>query len=222
MTDVAHRTGAILNWDTKAVEVSHPDGVIAKRLTIIKPVLDADVVINLPKLKTHIYTTFTGAVKNLFGVIPGYDKPAYHARLHDLAHFSEMLLDVFDFVKPDLSVIDGIIGLEGDGPGRHGKPRRMGILIASRDSIALDVVACRVVGIAPESVPVLTAAHKRGWNGQFDKIDLVGNSIEEVSIADFQKPSTALDPAGYVEQKWLRAVVHFFLKSAFTPRPVPR
>ena len=223
MADVARRTGATLNRDTRAVEVSHPDGAIVRRLNVIKPVLDADVVINLPKLKTHVYTTFTGAVKNLFGVIPGYEKPAYHAKFHDLARFSEMLLDVLGFVKPDLAVIDGIIGLEGNGPGKHGKAKHVGILIAGKDSIMLDVVACRVVGLDPESVPVLTAAHKRGWwNGQFDKTDLAGNPIEEISIADFQKPSTSLDLAGYVEQKWLRASVHFLLKSAFAARPIPR
>ena len=143
MADVARRTGATLNWDTTVVELSRSDSKIMKRLDIIKPALDADVIINLPKLKTHVFTTFTGAVKNLFGVIPGYNKPAYHAKLRDVVHFSEMLLDILGSVTPDLSVIDGIIALEGDGPGKRGKPKRVGALIAGTDSVALDVVACR-------------------------------------------------------------------------------
>jgi len=219
LVEVAQRTGAELNWDTTVMSVSHPGGVIAKRLDIIKPILDADVIINLPKLKTHVYTTFSGAIKNLFGVIPGYKKPGYHAKLGNLTHFSEMLLDVFAFVKPQLSVMDGILALEGDGPGRHGKPKQVGVLLASHDSLALDIVACRLVGFAPERVPTLAAAQRRGW---WDDIEITGEPLEKVSVADFLKPSVCSDPAGYVPYRWMRAFVHPLLVSILTPYPVPR
>lgn len=229
MADVARRTGAALNWDTEIVEVSNPDGVVVKRLEIIKPVLDADVIINLPKLKTHILTTFTGAVKNLFGVIPGYNKGAYHVKFQKLELFSEMLLDVLGFVKPGLSVMDGIIGIEGDGPGKHGNPRSVGVLIASQDCVAIDVTACRIVGIARSSVPVLIAAIKRGWwNGELDQcegleeFDFIGNSIEEVKIDDFKKPSTIVDPENLIKRKWLQSILFSLIKSAFAYRPIPR
>lgn len=220
MADIARRTDTALNWDTQIIESSNPDGIVVKRLEVIKPVLDADIVINLPKLKTHTLTTFTGAVKNLFGVIPGYNKAAYHAKFQNVEIFSEMLLDVLAFVKPELTVMDGIIGIEGDGPGKHGKPKKVGVIIASQESVALDAVACRIVKIEFESVPVLTSAIKRGWwSGEFDKIDLAGNSIEEMKITDFQKPSTSPTP---IKNVWLRAIASSLIKSAFTPRPVPR
>lgn len=219
LAEVARRTGAKLNWDTTVLNVSHPEGLILKRLDIIKPILDADVVINLPKLKTHVYTTFSGAVKNLFGVIPGYKKPGYHAKLDDLTRFSEMLLDVFAFVKPQLSLMDGILALEGDGPGRHGKPKQVGVLLASRDSLALDIVACRLVGFAPERVPALAAAQRCGW---WDDIEIIGESLGKISIADFLKPSVCSDPAGYVSHRWMRTFIHPLLVSIFTPHPIPR
>jgi len=141
LLDLAERTGIELNWDTNITQVSFPEGKMIKRLDIIKPVLDADVVIGIPKLKSHVFTTFTGATKILFGVIPGLTKSDYHAKLPDLERFAEMLLDIIAFVKPALFVMDGVLGMEGDGPSLHGIPRHVGLLLTSTDAIALDAVA---------------------------------------------------------------------------------
>jgi len=222
MTDVAENTGASLNFDTEVVQVSNPDGLIVKRLEVIKPVVDADVIINIPKLKTHTFTTFTGAVKNLFGVIPGYTKAAYHAKFQNLERFTKMLVDILGFVKPELTVMDGIVGIEGDGPGKHGSPRQIGVIITGKDSVLVDAVACRIVGIKLNNVSVITEAIERGWwSGEFEEIELIGNLIEDVSIPDFQMPSTSLEP-NFIKQKWLVPIVSFILKSALTRRPVPR
>jgi uncharacterized protein (DUF362 family)/Pyruvate/2-oxoacid:ferredoxin oxidoreductase delta subunit len=188
MLKVAERTGAMLNWDTSTVSVPYPEGLLMKRLEVIRPVVEADVVISMPKLKTHVLTCFTGATKNLFGVIPGLDKPGFHAKLHTLHNFSAMLLDVTYLVKPALVVMDGVVGMEGDGP-RAGDPRQVGVLLLGRDSVALDAVATTIVGINPLEVETLKIAREKGWwPGDLSEIEVLGASVEEVHIPDFVKP----------------------------------
>jgi len=222
MLDVAERTGISIIIDPTASEVSISDGVIIKRLEVIQPVLDADVVINLPKLKTHVYTLFTGATKNLFGIVPGYAKPGYHAKLHRLPHFADMLLDIIAYAKPAFTLMDGVVGIEGDGPGTGGNPKNVGIILASEDCVALDVVACSVIGLEPTRVPTLAAAQRRDWwDGKLDSIEVVGKTIDEVRINDYKMPDTLSDPAGFIENKWYGAIARSLMKSAFTPRPVP-
>jgi ferredoxin len=212
-----------LNFDTGVLNEPLPGGVMIKRLDVIKPAVEADVIINLPKLKTHIYTVFTGAVKNTFGVIPGLKKPGYHGKLKTIDRFSEMLLDVYAFTKPGLSIMDAVVSMEGDGPGRTGKPRYRGVVLASTDGVALDAVACSVVGIPPEIVPTFTVARKRGlWSGDLGSIEVLGEPVEKVAAADFKRPSTSPDPAGYVPRRWLHGFVHSVFTSSLTARPVPR
>jgi uncharacterized protein (DUF362 family)/Pyruvate/2-oxoacid:ferredoxin oxidoreductase delta subunit len=188
LLEVARRTGATLNWDTSFEEVSHPDGVLMKRLEIIRPILDADVVISMPKLKTHVFTLFTGATKNLFGCLPGLTKATYHARLHALPHFSAMLLDIISFVRPALVVMDGIVGMEGNGPS-GGPTRPVGVLLLGRDSVAVDAVATSIVGIRPLEVQTLKLAYEWGWwSGRVADIETLGATIEEVRVPDFVQP----------------------------------
>jgi uncharacterized protein (DUF362 family)/Pyruvate/2-oxoacid:ferredoxin oxidoreductase delta subunit len=223
LLDLAERTGVELNWDTEAVEVSYPDGKILKRLDIIKPVLDADVVIAMPKLKTHLYTTLTCATKILFGVVPGYTKAGYHAKLANLERFAEMLLDILAYVKPALFVMDGILGMEGDGPAMAGQPREIGLLLASSDAVALDVVACRVIGLDPEWVPMLRLAKERGWwDGSPESIEVVGRRIEEIAVSDFKLPQVTPRKAdGLAGLLWWQRLMQPLFKPILTPRPVP-
>jgi uncharacterized protein (DUF362 family) len=100
MEEVAARDNIELNYNVEEVEVSHHEGKIIKSLTITKAVEDADAVINLAKLKTHGMTLYTGAVKNLLGVIPGTTKAEYHLRMKRLEDFSDMLVDISTYVKP--------------------------------------------------------------------------------------------------------------------------
>lgn len=222
LLEVAERTGATLNWDTSYEEVSHPGGFLIKRLEVIKPVLEADVVISMPKLKTHTLLTFTGATKILFGVVPGLAKGIFHARLRNVTHFALMLLDIISLVKPSLVLMDAIVGMEGNGPST-GPLRDVGVILAGRDSVALDAVATSVVGLDPLRVPTLREAAARGlWTGKVEDIETLGASVDEVLVPDFQPPL-----AGWREDATLYTPFitrHFgpLITEHFTLKPVPQ
>ncbi len=120
---VADETGAELSFDTGYRIIPLPNGKTVKRIEIIDAALNADVIINLPKFKTHNFTLLTGAVKNCFGLVPGLIKPAYHAKLPDLDDFSSMLVDLMEFADPALTIVDGVWGMEGEGPGPESSGR---------------------------------------------------------------------------------------------------
>jgi uncharacterized protein (DUF362 family)/Pyruvate/2-oxoacid:ferredoxin oxidoreductase delta subunit len=187
----AERYGFELSFDTAWESVSAPDAVLAKRLEVMSPILHADGVINLPKLKTHLFMTFSGATKNLFGVIPGLNKASYHARLDDPRRFADMLLDVAYFVRPRLNIVDGIVGLEGNGPGTGGSPRAVGALVAGADPVMVDVACCRILGMDPAAVQVLVAAHARGlWSGHVADVDTLGVRVADLYVKDFVMPDS--------------------------------
>jgi len=189
--EVAERYGFELSFDTAWENVSAPEARLAKRMEVMSPIVHADGVINLPKFKTHMFMTFTGATKNLFGVIPGLNKAAYHARLADPKRFAEMLLDVAYFVKPRLSIVDAIVGLEGDGPGTGGSPRQIGALLAGTDTVHVDVVCCRIAGIPVTDVPVLMVARERKlWSGRPEEVDTIGVPVSELRVEDYVPPGS--------------------------------
>ena len=189
MKAVSDETGAVLNYDTGSKQVSYPEGKLLKKIDVINLLGEVDVVITLPKLKTHTLTRFTGATKILFGVVPGLTKPAYHMKFADVGLFSDMLLDILCYMKPALSLMDGVIGLEGDGPGTSGVPKKAGLIMASEDSVALDVVASSVIGMDPMDVPILRKAVDRGLSsGVLSDIEVSGEKVEVVRVP-FRQPS---------------------------------
>jgi uncharacterized protein (DUF362 family)/Pyruvate/2-oxoacid:ferredoxin oxidoreductase delta subunit len=188
--EAAWRYGFEISFDTDWETVSYPGALWAKRMEVMSPILRADGVINLPKFKTHMFMTFSGATKNLFGVIPGLNKAAYHAKLPVPRRFADMLIDVAYFVRPRLNIVDGIVGLEGDGPGTGGSPRALGVLVAGADPVAVDVACCRIADIDPAAVPVLVAARERGlWCGRAADVDTLGVPVAELFVKDFLMPS---------------------------------
>jgi NAD-dependent dihydropyrimidine dehydrogenase PreA subunit len=143
------------------------DGATWKRLDgtdyfLAPPVLEADLVINLPKLKTHVFTLYTGAVKNLFGAIPGMRKREYHCRAPGMVDFGQVLVDVLELVRPGLTIMDGVLGQEGDGPGVRGTPRWYSCLAAATDPVALDAVIAQALGYRSGEVVYLAQASARG------------------------------------------------------------
>jgi ferredoxin len=160
------------------------------------------VVISLSKLKTHGVMRFTGAIKNLFGVIPGTTKTGYHTKLVTPERFADMLLDVGTFVRPALNIMDAIVGMDGDGPSA-GRPFPIGVILASTDSIALDVAATELVGMDPLSVPVLRAAAQRGLtSGHLADLELIGDPFGTARATGFRTPKSGPDIS--VLPAWMR------------------
>lgn len=156
MTGVAERTGLHLNLTTSAVPLSRKEAELCREFNIITPVAEADYVINLCKLKTHAMVGYSGAVKNLFGCIPGLQKPDLHLRFPEKERFCRMLVDLSLLVRPALTFMDAVVGMEGNGPSA-GTPRHIGQLFAARNPHALDSAVCDLIGLSKEEV--LTLAH---------------------------------------------------------------
>jgi len=217
LREVAERTGAILNEDVGQTTIQYPAGKLAKSLTITNCVLGADVVIPLSKLKTHGMMTFTGAVKILFGVIPGLLKAEYHLKMFKINDFADLLVDIATWVGPTLSIMDGVVGMEGDGPSA-GKPRNIGALILSTDPFALDVVATDLIGLKPEKVPTIMAARARSLTSRLNELQLKGDSRSLWRIQDFVIPKAV--STNFLDMVPLPRSVKRFVLNRVRPRPI--
>jgi len=164
--------------------VPFPEGQLIKQFPIAKGVLAADGVIDLAKFKTHALTRLTGAVKNLFGCIPGLVKSEHHATVKDMYQFGRMLFDLATLVNPRLCITDAVIGMEGNGP-RNGTPRKVGLLIFSTDPTANDAVMARLMNLDPLLVPTLIAAEER-LPGTLQNYTMVGDPIDEFIVQDYK------------------------------------
>ena len=179
----------LVHLSAESVEVENPQGQVFKRFTLAKGVVDADVIINLPKLKTHGLTLFTGGVKNNFGCLPGLHKAQMHLRAQGVEDFAQSLVDLLLAVRPTLTVMDAVVGMDGDGP-RNGQPKQIGAILASTDPVALDAVACEMVGIEPLMVPTTRLAHEQGvGTGDLAHIEVLGEPLEAMRVADFRLSS---------------------------------
>ncbi|MHB1295998.1 MAG: DUF362 domain-containing protein [Anaerolineae bacterium] len=194
MSWAAEVSGAELCYDTRNAQVPF-EGHVLRRLDIIQAALDADVLINLAKLKTHNLTTLTLAVKNLFGLVPGAIKIGYHAKLQDVGLFTEGLLDILAYARPALNLIDGIVGMEGNGPS-GGDPRTLGALVASTAAVAADMMATAVVGVPPCDVRTTRAALERGLStGRLEDLEVLGDRLETLQVRDWRLgTASAVDP----------------------------
>ncbi len=170
--------------------VSLPAGRVLKQAEVIAPVAEADGVFDLPKLKTHVLMSMTGAVKNLFGVLPGLSKVGYHATHPSQEQFADVLLDLAEYVRPRLSIMDGVLAMEGDGPGASGTPRHAGVLLVSDSPLALDAAAAALIGLPQASNPVLLAAQRRGLKpSRIEEVELLGEPLEALRMDDYRFPS---------------------------------
>lgn len=183
--EAALKAGAqVINFETEDfIEVNIPNAKEFSKLHIAKPVIDADIIISLPKLKTHELTLYTGAVKNFFGVIPRKERKAAHF-LAKRDRFSDAVLDIYSFVKPHLAIMDGVIGMEGDGPSA-GVPKSVGVIMASYDCVSLDIVASEMIGFNPMNIPTNKSALNRGFGSSHPEV--VGTSLSKVKV-NFKKP----------------------------------
>ncbi len=192
--------------------VSFPQGKLIKQFTIAKGVLAADGIISISKFKTHALTRLTGAVKNLFGCIPGLLKSQFHATLNDEYQFGKMLLDLNRLLRPRLCVMDAIIGMEGNGP-RNGTTRKVSLLIFANDPTAMDAVTARLMALDPLLVPTLAAAEE--WQaGAVENYELLGDPIESFIMKDYKVNRS---PASTTKVKGKLAKL---FKDISSPRPV--
>ena len=194
MMEVVEATGCKwVSFDDSFVDVQAPNARAFKRFTVGKAVTDADRVIVLPKLKTHQLTYYTGAVKIVYGYIPGLLKAEYH--LHtgtDAETFSDLLLDLHGALPPTLAIMDAVVGMEGQGPS-NGNPREIGLILASENCHALDLVACSIIGFDQMAVPTVRKAAERGIGPRdLGEVLISGEPIENVRVRDFAKPQTMI------------------------------
>jgi uncharacterized protein (DUF362 family)/ferredoxin len=194
-----------------AFQVRFNEALIAKQLVLARSALETDGIISLAKMKTHGFMRLTGAVKNQFGCVPGIRKGEFHVKMPRAEHFAAMLVDIDRFLKPRLYVLDGIVAMEGNGPG-SGMPRRMKVLLLASDPAALDAVFCRLIHMPPQFVPTMKPAAESGlgtWDE--DEIEVRGDELSRLSCPDFQvvrEPGMPFDRSfPYYLKKWL------------TPRP---
>jgi len=186
MAGVAEITGAELRELSNPGEVIQLDNKVGRKLPLSSFIKEIDVIITLPKLKTHAQMGFTGALKNQYGLLPGSLKAEYHYRMKTREWLAEFIIDINRAAPTKLAVMDAVVGMEGKGPS-GGETRKIGCIMASADLTALDAVACRMVGIDAEANPILHASVKRGY-GVIDpeKIETVGVDPAELAISDFK------------------------------------
>lgn len=186
-------TGVKLNFDVSDVEINIKEGMYLKKASIIKPLADADFIINIPKLKTHGQMAYTGAVKNMFGAVPGVLKTEYHFKMPRYDQFANALIDIFLAVKPGLNVMDAVIGMEGQGP-TAGNPKHIGAILVSDNAFELDFAALTLVNANPRHVPVIKEAIKRNLcPGNLDDIEIATSTntninMEDLKVKNFNMP----------------------------------
>lgn len=156
------------------------------------PVDSADYIINLPKLKNHSLTLFTGALKNIYGIIPGLLKATLHKTFQHPFDFAAFIIEINRLFRPTLHIMDGVIGMEGEGPS-SGTPRETGVIIASTDPAALDATAVKLIGIEPLDVPMLKYAADTGFGCvNISEMDYPGLSPDDINIKPYKRPNTAV------------------------------
>ncbi|MDD5611276.1 MAG: DUF362 domain-containing protein [Candidatus Omnitrophica bacterium] len=154
---------------------------------------ECDHLVSVPKFKTHSLTTLTGAVKNLFGLVSGTFKTELHKNYFEDEAFANMLVDILLEIKPAITIIDGIMAMEGDGPGSAGKLRHTNLVLASDDCVALDAVLAVIMGLKPEDVRTTKEAARRGLGvADLNSINIVGEQVERVKGKPFLLPAASL------------------------------
>ncbi|MDO9585994.1 MAG: DUF362 domain-containing protein, partial [Syntrophales bacterium] len=191
--------------ESMPVDVGEPFGVIE----LAREAVEAEMIINLPKLKTHDQMLLTLGVKNMFGCVVGLRKPEWHMRMganRDM--FARLLVRIYERLKPSITILDGILAMEGEGPGKRGIPRRLDIIIAGRDAFAVDAAVCRMLGLDADRMPALKAAKELGLLNEV--LELEG-SLPEIRNFNFPPMSPLI-----FGPPWM----HGFIRRRLLQRPV--
>lgn len=180
----AEAAGAELNRDFSQKEADLPEAHTAKHITYTGYLDGADAIISFCKLKSHGMLSLSAATKNLFGAIPGIIKPEYHYRYPDPMDFADMLIDLNEFFRPRLYLVDAVQTMEGNGP-TAGTPKYMGALLAGTNPHKIDLLCAKLIGLEAKNVPTLRAAQERGLTpASAEKLEISGDA-EEFVCKDF-------------------------------------
>lgn len=187
------------------VDIGDPFGVI----DLARDAVEAGMIINLPKLKTHTQMLLTLGVKNMFGCVVGLRKPEWHMKMSvNRDMFARLLVRIYERLKPSFTILDGILAMEGEGPRKRGIPRRLDIIVAGRDAFAVDATVCRMLGLETDLLPTLKAAKELGLLNEV--LELEGSLPE---VRDFQLPKMAPMSFGPL-------IMHGFIRRYLLQRPV--
>lgn len=197
------------------VTIPTPAGFVHRSFTVARAVAEADLIVNIAKFKTHAMMTLTLAVKNLYGVLVGKQKARWHFQCgRDYGHFARLLVELAYTVRPAVSILDAVIGMEGNGPG-NGTPRQIGFLAASRDMLSLDRIVADIAGIRHDHLPVLVAACSMGFDTAREHITVLGDCPEDFAFSGL-RPAAPM----HVEGPTVLRVFAGLLRRFLTTRPV--
>jgi uncharacterized protein (DUF362 family)/NAD-dependent dihydropyrimidine dehydrogenase PreA subunit len=188
--EVCRATGARLVPLEPAVDVPFPAGRWVKRFPLGEPVRQVEKVISVAKFKTHGLAFYTGAVKNLYGTVAGVEKAHFHLRYQSREEHAGLLVDLYHLIRPVLSLVDAVVGMEGAGP-QNGSPRPVGLLLAGADGLAVDAVGASLMGLELGRFPLLQAAALVGERVDLDRVEVVGVPLAEARVPGFVLPETA-------------------------------
>lgn len=188
----------LVNLEQIAVkQIQDKNAVKYKNPQISSLLFDVDLVVNLPKLKTHTLMKYTGAIKNLFGTIPGGRKQQLHAMARNESDFGNLLVDIYQNIKPGLNIMDAIIGLEGNGPGTAGISKPTGLILASASAPALDLVASEMIGFEPLSILTNKFSVERKLVN-VNEIEIIGKKRKIPYKKPINAPDTAMPLVGWL------------------------
>lgn len=166
---------------------SYMEGRFIKQFSLVDCLDDFDKIISVAKMKTHVFMGVTGAVKNLFGCIVGTEKARFHLRMQKHIDFAHVMIDLYQTIKPTLSIIDGVTAMEGQGP-MSGTVTNPKIIIASSDGFAADLIMADKMGFNAEKMPIAAAGIKQNRTVSLADIEVVGNAKDEKF--NFMRPHT--------------------------------
>lgn len=221
IAEVAERYGVRLNYDTGFKTLSSPNGKTSKSFDIITPIAEAEVIVNLAKLKSHSLTGYSGAVKNYFGTVPGVTKFEMHARFPDYNDFGSMIADLCEMHQdrvPTFNILDGIVAMEGNGP-TGGDPRPLQCLLSGCNPFNVDIIGVSLINA--DGIIMLREGADRGFcPHDASGVKVISNEpISAFKVDDFKKPDTASGGVGSSLLAKLPTMFGGRLNTWFQPRP---
>ncbi|MDP3066700.1 MAG: DUF362 domain-containing protein [Methanobacteriaceae archaeon] len=199
-----HHDVKLLNFEKMG---SYPKTRNGRDYYISKPAMDCDLLINLPKIKTHGLTIFTCAVKNMFGTVPGFTKVEYHKKAPQPSEFAKIVVDIYALAQPGLNIVDGVVGMEGNGPS-SGDPRDLGMVLAGKNGVTMDSLICHILGKEPLKVPTNAIAGEQGL-GETDihKIKVLGDIP---AVKNFKWPPNMSQTLEFIPGSLARGLMKYF------------